>query len=77
MCIGVPRRVVEIVDAEGGVAAVDVDGRTNRVSLQLLDGDGEVTAGDWVLVHLGFAMAKLDEDEALETLRMFEDLADG
>lgn len=75
MCIGVPRQVVEVVDDADGIATVDVDGGTKRVSLQLLDEGDVVTAGDWVLVHLGFAMGKLDEDEALETLRMFEDLA--
>ncbi|MFN8097758.1 MAG: HypC/HybG/HupF family hydrogenase formation chaperone [Dermatophilaceae bacterium] len=67
MCLGIPGRVVDIVDADTHIATVDVSGVRRDISVQLLADEG-VGVGDWVLVHVGFAMAKIDEDEARFTL---------
>ena len=70
MCIGIPGRVVELVDPDNGIAKADVNGVKRNVSVQLLQGDGGVAVGDWVLIHVGFALAVIDEREAAATLRM-------
>jgi hydrogenase expression/formation protein HypC len=67
MCLGIPGRVVEISDAASHLAKVDVNGVQRAISIRLLAGQGLVP-GDWVLVHVGFAMAKIDEHEADLTL---------
>jgi hydrogenase expression/formation protein HypC len=67
MCLGIPGLVVEIVDAEAHLARVDVSGVQRIVSVQLLAQEG-VAVDDWVLVHVGFALAKIDESEAALTL---------
>jgi len=67
MCLGIPARVVEIV-AEGAARA-EIGGVRRTVSTLLLDGDA-LRVGDWVLVHVGFALAKVDEREAEATLRL-------
>ncbi|MFC9835754.1 HypC/HybG/HupF family hydrogenase formation chaperone [Rhodococcus sp. NPDC127530] len=67
MCLGIPGQVVDIVDAEQHLAKVDVNGVQRTISVRLLAEDGLVV-GDWVLVHVGFAMAKIDEIEAQLTL---------
>lgn len=77
MCLAVPGRVLEIVDAERKIATVDVAGVCRNVNLGLLEGDQEPAPGDYVLVHLGFALSRLGEEEAMETLRMLEDLGQG
>ena len=71
MCLAIPGRVVEIVDEAGGVAKVEVGGVRRNVNIALLDAVG---VGDYVLIHVGFAMSKVDEREALETLRLLEEL---
>ena len=63
MCLGIPGQVVEIVDAEQSLAKVDVNGVRRNISVRLL-ADDNLQIGDWVLVHVGFAMAKIDEREA-------------
>ncbi|ABG96405.1 HypC/HybG/HupF family hydrogenase formation chaperone [Rhodococcus sp. ACS1] len=67
MCLGIPGQVVDIVDAEQHLAKVDVNGVQRTISVRLLAEEGLVV-GDWVLVHVGFAMAKIDEIEAQLTL---------
>jgi hydrogenase expression/formation protein HypC len=67
MCLGIPGQVVEIVDAEQHLAKVDVNGVRRTISVRLL-ADDNLRVGDWVLVHVGFAMAKIDESEAAMTL---------
>lgn len=67
MCLGIPGQVVEIVDPALHLAKVDVNGIKRNISARLLAGQG-LDAGDWVLVHVGFAMAKIDEREADLTL---------
>lgn len=71
MCLGIPGQVIDIVDPEHFLATVEVSGARRTVSVRLLADDG-VDAGDWVLVHVGFAMALIDEDEAAATLRQLE-----
>lgn len=67
MCLGIPGQVVEISDADSHLAKVDVNGVQRSISVRLLAGQGLVP-GDWVLVHVGFAMAKIDQHEADLTL---------
>ena len=67
MCLGIPGQVVEIVDVEQHLAKVDVNGIRRIISVRLLADEG-LLVGDWVLVHVGFAMSKIDEVEAQLTL---------
>jgi hydrogenase expression/formation protein HypC len=71
MCLGIPGRIVEIADRAGGLATVDVSGMRRSVSVALVDEPGApVEEGDWVLVHVGFALARIDESDAHETLEL-------
>jgi hydrogenase expression/formation protein HypC len=70
MCLGIPAQVVEIVDAVGGLAKVDISGVRREVSVALVD--GPVEPGEWVLIHVGFALARIDEAEARETLALLQ-----
>ena len=77
MCLAIPGRIVELVDESNRLAQVDVAGVHRNVNIGLLDSDGiGVGPGDWVLIHVGFAMSKVDEEEALETRRMLESMGD-
>lgn len=67
MCLGIPGQLVDTVDAENYLAKVDVSGVRRTISVRLLADTG-LKDGDWVLVHVGFAMAKIDEAEAQATL---------
>jgi len=71
MCLAIPGRVIEVVDPDNRIASVDVAGVRRKVNIGLLDGVGP---GDWVLIHVGFAMSQVDEAEAIETRRMLEAL---
>jgi hydrogenase expression/formation protein HypC len=71
MCLAIPGRVVEMVDEAGGVAKVEVGGVRRNVNVELLD---NVRVGDYVLIHVGFALSKVDEHEATKTLRLLEEL---
>ena len=75
MCLGIPGLIVEIVDEGNDIAKVEVSGVRRNVSVALVRQDG-ISAGDWVLVHVGFAMSKIDEQEAKETLSMLRQLGD-
>lgn len=71
MCLGIPGEVVELLDSNRHLAKVDVAGVRRNINILLLEDEG-IAPGDWVLIHVGFAMAKIDEaeaQEALETLR--------
>lgn len=73
MCLAIPGQILEIVDPETRVAKVDVAGVRRNVNIGLLDSEpGGVGVGDWVLIHVGFALSKVDEEEALETRRLLE-----
>ncbi len=68
MCLAIPGQVVEIVDAENRLATIEVAGVRRTVNIGLLDGEGGgVGPGDWVLIHVGFAIAQVDEEEAAAT----------
>ncbi len=71
MCLAVPAKVVEIVDEENQIAKVDIGGVRRNISVALLD---DVRVGDWVLVHVGFAIQKVDEEEAMQTLTLLRQL---
>jgi hydrogenase expression/formation protein HypC len=71
MCLAIPGQVIEFVDEPNRLARVDVAGVIRTVNVGLLDRDGDAAVpGDWVLIHVGFALSKVDEDEAAATLRM-------
>jgi hydrogenase expression/formation protein HypC len=73
MCLAIPGRVVELTDAVNRLAAVDVAGVRRVVNVALLDSeDGGAQPGDWVLIHVGFALSKVDEEEAQATLRLLQ-----
>jgi hydrogenase expression/formation protein HypC len=75
MCLAIPGQIVAIVDESNRLAKVDVVGVQRNVNIGLLDSDGRgVGPGDWVLIHVGFAMSQIDEDEALETRAMLESM---
>ena len=69
MCLAIPGQILEVVDEANRLAQVDVAGVQRNVNIGLLDSDGGVGPGDWVLIHVGFAMSKVDEDEAIATRR--------
>ncbi len=71
MCLAVPAKVVEIVDVENQIAKVDIGGVRRNISVALLE---DVKVGDWVLVHVGFAIQKVDEEEAAQTLALLKGL---
>lgn len=71
MCLGIPGQIVEIVDEACEIARVDVSGVKRSVSIALLANEG-MKPGDWVLIHVGFAMSKIDEQEARETLKILQ-----
>jgi hydrogenase expression/formation protein HypC len=73
MCLAIPGQVIEVVDEAKRLAMVDVGGVRRNVSIGLLDAEpGGVEPGDWVLIHVGFALSKVDEDEAMATRRLLE-----
>jgi hydrogenase expression/formation protein HypC len=74
MCLGIPGQIVEFVDDRNHIAKVDVSGVRRNVNVGLLE--GEVQAGDWVLIHVGFALSKIDEEEANATRRFLEALGE-
>ena len=70
MCLAIPTRVIEI--NENGLAKVDLGGVQKQISLALLD---DVVVGDYVIVHVGFALQKLDPIEAEKTIALFHEMA--
>ena len=77
MCLAIPGQIVEFVDEEHQLAKVDVSGVRRNVNVSLLSGDADaVEVGDWVLIHVGFAMSKIDEEEARQTLQFLEMLGE-
>jgi len=79
MCLGIPGRIVRIEDAEEMVATVDVCGVRRRINIACIVDAAHPVAScvdSWVLVHVGFAMSRIDEQEATETLSMLRELAE-
>jgi hydrogenase expression/formation protein HypC len=71
MCLGIPGEVIEILPDRPDLAKVDVSGVKRAINIGLLENE-RVEAGDWVLIHVGFAMSKIDEDEAKAALEFLE-----
>ena len=68
MCLGIPGQIVELVDDTNLIAKAEVSGVRRNVNIGLLaEGPDAVGVGDWVLIHVGFAMSKIDEEEAKAT----------
>ncbi len=77
MCLGIPGRIVEILDEDLMLAKADVGGVRRNINIGLVHHDGErVEVGDWVLIHVGFAMSKLNEAEAHATLQVLEEIGE-
>jgi hydrogenase expression/formation protein HypC len=79
MCLGIPGRVVRIDDASRKLATVEIGGVTRQVNIACIVTEShpvDACVGDWVLVHVGFAMARIDEREASETLRILQELGE-
>jgi hydrogenase expression/formation protein HypC len=73
VCLAIPGRITEVVDEPNRLAKVDVAGVQRNVNIGLLDGDGQgVGPGDWVLIHVGFAISQVNEDEARATHELLE-----
>lgn len=73
MCLGIPGEIVEMPQDRPDVGIVDVQGIRRAINIGLLEDVG-VSCGDWVLIHVGFAMSKIDEHEARSALAFLEDL---
>jgi hydrogenase expression/formation protein HypC len=71
MCLGIPGEVVELLPDRPDLAKVDVSGVRRAINIGLLE-DQVVEPGDWVLIHVGFALSKMDEDEAKAALEFLE-----
>jgi hydrogenase expression/formation protein HypC len=71
MCLAIPGKIIEIVDVENQIAKVEVGGVKRNINVGMLD---DTKVGDYVLIHVGFAMSKIDEKEAEETLRLLMEL---
>lgn len=73
MCLGIPGLIVAVADREGGLATVDVSGVRRSVSIALVDEPAApIEEGDWVLIHVGFALARIDEEQARTTLELLQ-----
>jgi hydrogenase expression/formation protein HypC len=73
VCLAIPGQILEIVDEPNRLARVEVAGVKRNINIGLLDGnDGGAVPGDWVLIHVGFAISKVDEEEAEATRRLLE-----
>ena len=75
MCLGIPGQILDYVDDQNDIATVEVSGVRRNINVGLVRPEG-IGPGDWVLVHVGFAMSKIDEVEAQETLTMLKQLGD-
>jgi len=71
MCLAIPAKVIELT--KDGRATIDLDGVQHEASVELVP---DATVGSYVLVHAGYAISVLDEDEALETLKLFREMAE-
>jgi hydrogenase expression/formation protein HypC len=75
MCLGIPGQILNYVDDQNDIATVEVSGVRRNINVGLVRPEG-IGPGDWVLVHVGFAMSKIDEIEAQETLAMLKQLGE-
>jgi hydrogenase expression/formation protein HypC len=75
MCLAIPGKIVNLLAEDRGLAVIDVLGVRRTVDLGLLQ-EEPPSQGDWVLIHVGFAMSKISEADALDQLRMLTDLGE-
>jgi hydrogenase expression/formation protein HypC len=79
MCLGIPGRIVKIEDATKKLAVVDISGVKRQVNIAcIVDEQHPVEAclGDWVLIHVGFAMSRINEEQAAQTLQILHELGE-
>ncbi len=79
MCLGIPGKIIEISENDPLTATVDVGGVRRPVNIACIVSDDRPSTscvGDWVLVHVGFAMSRIDEDEAQKTLALLAELGE-
>jgi hydrogenase expression/formation protein HypC len=77
MCLGIPGRIVEILDEDLMLAKASVGGVKRNINIGLVHHEDEkVQVGDWVLIHVGFAMSRLNEAEAHSTLQALEEIGE-
>jgi hydrogenase expression/formation protein HypC len=79
MCLGIPGQIVEITDPGKKLALAEVSGVKRQVNIACIVDDAhpvDACIGDWVLLHVGFAMSRIDERQAAETLRILTDLGE-
>ena len=72
MCLSIPSKVVKI-DKEKNTAIVDTMGVTREAGLELME-EGSLKIGDYVLIHIGFVMNKIEEEDALESLKVYDEI---
>lgn len=75
MCLAIPGQIVEMVDPALQLARVEVGGVRRNIHIGLVESDG-VGVGDWVLIHVGFAISRIDEQEARATLEVLEQIGE-
>lgn len=75
MCLGIPGRITDFVDPARHIAKADVAGVKRNINVGLVLPDG-LEVGDWVLIHVGFALSKIDEEEAHRTTEFLRRLGD-
>ncbi|MGF1674671.1 MAG: HypC/HybG/HupF family hydrogenase formation chaperone [Rivularia sp. (in: cyanobacteria)] len=79
MCLGIPGQIVEITDVINKLATVEISGIKRQINIACIVDEQhppESCIGDWVLVHVGFAMNRINEKEALETLKLLQEMAE-
>lgn len=79
MCLGIPGQIIEIIDTENLIAKVNVSGVKRPVNIACIVNEqhpAESCVDDWVLVHVGFAMSRIDEEEAQKTLALLNELGE-
>ena len=74
MCLAIPARLVAYVDDDRQYGKVELGGVTRRINTSLLVGEDATEPGEYVLVHVGFALSRVSEEEAAETLRILEEM---
>ena len=75
MCLAIPGKILEVIQESDLLALVDVAGVRRRVNLGLIE-EEKPTPGDWVLIHVGFALSKISEEDALEQMRILQMLGE-
>ncbi|MGD0834290.1 MAG: HypC/HybG/HupF family hydrogenase formation chaperone [Candidatus Dormibacteria bacterium] len=74
MCLAIPARLVEYVDSDRNYARVELGGVNRQVNTSLLTGEDAAEPGEYVLIHVGFALSRISEEEATETLALLEEM---